>query len=205
MERIKILKKELLNVFEDNVFINTSFNELSLEIPNNNWLSFCNILRTNEKFNFEFCIDLCGVDYLYWNQTESNPIFNGFKQFSRFAVVAHLLSIKNNWRLRVRTSAQDFNGKFSVDSLISCWPSVGWFEREAFDLFGIFFKDHPDLRRILTDYGFIGYPFRKDFPLSGNVEVRFDSPKGRVVYQPVTIAPREVTPRVVREDLYAKN
>ncbi len=126
---------------------------------------------------------------------------NAKVQRARFAVVVHLLSIEHNWRLRVRTWAED--DEFPVvASLIECWPGVGWFEREAFDLYGIVFEGHPDLRRILTDYGFIGHPFRKDFPLSGTVEMRYDPEQRRVIYQPVTIDPREITPRVVREDSY---
>jgi NADH-quinone oxidoreductase subunit C len=121
---------------------------------------------------------------------------------TRFAVVYHLLSLANNWRLRVRTfaAADDFP---VVDSVVGLWPSANWFEREAFDLYGVVFDGHPDLRRILTDYGFIGHPFRKDFPISGNVEMRYDPDQQRVIYQPVTIEPREITPRIVREENYA--
>ena len=122
---------------------------------------------------------------------------------ARFAVVAHLLSVENNWRLRVRTWAPDDEFPM-VASLMECWPAVGWFEREAFDLYGIVFEGHPDLRRILTDYGFVGHPFRKDFPLSGTVEMRYDPDQQRVIYQPVTIDPRETTPRIVREKHYAE-
>ncbi|HCN73279.1 MAG TPA: NADH-quinone oxidoreductase subunit C, partial [Pusillimonas sp.] len=119
----------------------------------------------------------------------------------RYAVVIHLLSVAHNWRLRVRTWVQ--NDEFPViDTLFNVWPSVNWFEREAFDLYGIVFEGHPDLRRILTDYGFIGHPFRKDFPLSGNVEMRYDTEQKRVIYQPVSIEPREITPRIVREEGY---
>jgi NADH-quinone oxidoreductase subunit C len=120
----------------------------------------------------------------------------------RFAVVYHLLSLTNNWRLRVRTFATDDELPV-VDSVINIWPSANWFEREAFDLFGIIFTGHPDLRRILTDYGFIGHPFRKDFPISGNVEMRYDPDQQRVIYQPVSIEPREIVPRIVREEHYA--
>ena len=143
---------------------------------------------------FEQLIDLCGVDYASYGDKP--------REGSRFAVVVHLLSIENNSRLRVRVFCT--HDSFPVvASLVDVWPSAGWFEREAFDLFGIVFEGHPDLRRILTDYGFIGHPFRKDFPLSGHVEMRYDPEQRRVIYQPVTIDPREVTPRVVREENYA--
>jgi NADH-quinone oxidoreductase subunit C len=151
-------------------------------------------LRLREQHGFEQLIDLCGVDYAsYGDEPREGP---------RFAVVVHLLSVQNNWRLRVRTFCRD-NEFPVVSSLIDVWPAAGWFEREAFDLFGIMFEGHPDLRRILTDYGFVGHPFRKDFPLSGHVEMRYDPEQKRVVYQPVTIDPREVTPRIVREKNYA--
>jgi NADH-quinone oxidoreductase subunit C len=151
-------------------------------------------LRDRPELRFETLIDLCGVDYSTWGE--------GAHDGPRFAVVYHLLSLANNWRLRVRTFAPDDDFPMVV-SAIDVWPSANWFEREAFDLFGIVFSGHPDLRRLLTDYGFVGHPFRKDFPLSGHVEVRYDPEQRRVVYQPVTIEPREVTPRVVREDSYA--
>ena len=145
---------------------------------------------------FEQLIDLCGMDYGAYGDRP--------REGNRFAVVLHLLSVKNNSRLRVRTYCPD--DEFPVvASLVEVWPAANWFEREAFDLFGIVFEGHPDLRRILTDYGFVGHPFRKDFPLSGHVEMRYDPEQKRVVYQPVTIDPREVTPRIVREVNYAKN
>ncbi|MNQ83654.1 NADH-quinone oxidoreductase subunit C 1 [compost metagenome] len=172
-------------------------------MPAQQWFSVCNKLRTEAGLRFETCIDLCGVDYLTWgNGTRQLPEEPTAKVHrARFAVVIHLLSIENNWRLRVRTWAADDEFPI-VASLMECWPAVGWFEREAFDLYGIVFEGHPDLRRILTDYGFIGHPFRKDFPLSGTVEMRYDPEQRRVIYQPVTIDPREITPRVVREDSY---
>jgi NADH-quinone oxidoreductase subunit C len=147
-----------------------------------------------QKDGFEQLIDLCGMDYAaYADQPRAGP---------RFAVVVHLLSVKNNCRLRVRAFCPD-DAFPMVASLTEVWPAAGWFEREAFDLYGIMFDGHPDLRRILTDYGFVGHPFRKDFPLSGHVEMRYDPEQKRVVYQPVTIDPREVTPRIVREKNYA--
>ena len=143
---------------------------------------------------FEQLIDLCGMDYAAYGDKP--------RAGNRFAVVLHLLSIKNNSRLRVRTYCPDEEFPV-VASVVDVWPVANWFEREAFDLFGIVFDGHPDLRRILTDYGFVGHPFRKDFPLSGHVEMRYDPEQKRVIYQPVTIDPREVTPRIVREKNYA--
>lgn len=175
--------------------------ELTLVIPANRWRETCMHLRDNEHLAFDMCMDLCGVDYKHWGLPHAeinnpNPYFE-----SRFAVVAQLLSTVHNWRLRVRTFAPD-NDFPVVSSLLPVWSSVNWYERETYDLFGIIFEDHPDLRRILTDYGFIGHPFRKDFPLSGHVEMIYDEVLKRVIYQPVTIEPREITPRVIREDGY---
>ena len=151
--------------------------------------------RMKSELGFEQLIDLCGVDYgAYADRPREGP---------RFAVVLHLLSVQLNRRLRVRAFCPD--DEFPVmPSLVEVWPAANWFEREAFDLFGIIFEGHPDLRRILTDYGFVGHPFRKDFPLSGHVEMRYDPDERRVIYQPVTIEPREVTPRIVREPNYAE-
>jgi NADH-quinone oxidoreductase subunit C len=166
--------------------------ELTVEVSAADYKSICEKLKTDH--GFEQLIDLCGVDYAsYGDRPREGP---------RFAVVVHLLSVKNNWRLRVRTFGPD-NEMPVVASLTDVWPAAGWFEREAFDLYGIVFEGHPDLRRILTDYGFVGHPFRKDFPLSGHVEMRYDPEQKRVVYQPVTIDPREVVPRIVREKNYA--
>ena len=151
-------------------------------------------LRDRPELRFEILVDLCGVDYsTYGGGAHDGP---------RFAVVYHLLSLANNPRVRVRCFAPD-DGFPVVPSAVEVWPNANWFEREAFDLYGIMFPGHPDLRRILTDYGFIGHPFRKDFPISGYVEMRYDPEQGRVVYQPVTIEPREIVPRVIREDTYA--
>jgi NADH-quinone oxidoreductase subunit C len=150
-------------------------------------------LRDDPTLRFEQCMDVAGIDYLAFG--------DGAYQGPRFAAVLHLLSITHNWRLRVRVFAEHDDMPI-VPSVIDIWNGVNWFEREAFDLFGIVFEGHPDLRRILTDYGFIGHPFRKDFPLSGYVEMRYDPEEKRVVYQPVTIEPREITPRVIREDRY---
>ena len=163
--------------------------ELTAEVLASQFKEACSRLR---REGFEQLIDLCGVDYGAYAD----------KPRARFAVVIHLLSVRNNVRLRLRSFCPD--DEFPVmASLVEVWPAANWFEREAFDLFGIMFEGHPDLRRILTDYGFVGHPFRKDFPLSGHVEMRYDPQQKRVVYQPVTIDPREVTPRIVREKNYA--
>ena len=167
--------------------------ELTIEVGAADYMAVMQLLRDDPVFGFEELIDLCGVDYSAYK--------DGQWDGRRFAVVSHLLSVSNNWRLRVRVFAED--DEFPVvPSVISIWNSVNWFEREAFDLYGIAFTGHPDLRRILTDYGFVGHPFRKDFPVTGYVEMRYDAEQGRVVYQPLTIEMREVTPRIVREDAY---
>ena len=173
--------------------ITLALNELTVVLRADTYLESALILRDDPALGFEQLIDLCGVDYQdYLDGSYSGP---------RFAVVTHLLSVKHNLRLRLRVFAPDDSYPL-VSSLTSVWASANWFEREAFDLFGILFDGHADLRRILTDYGFIGHPFRKDFPISGNVEMRYDPELQRVVYQPVTIETREVTPRVVREEQY---
>ena len=173
--------------------ITLALNELTVELSADTYLEAALILRDDPALGFEQLIDLCGVDYQdYLDGSYSGP---------RFAVVTHLLSVQHNLRLRLRVFAPDDSYPL-VSSLTSVWASANWFEREAFDLFGILFDGHADLRRILTDYGFIGHPFRKDFPISGNVEMRYDPELQRVVYQPVTIETREVTPRVVREEQY---
>ena len=170
-----------------------SLGELTLEVKASDYPGAALVLRDSVTLGFEQLVDLCGVDYSIYRDGE----WAG----ARFAVVSHLLSIKHNWRLRLRVFAED-DGFPMVDSLTAVWPNTNWYEREAFDLFGIVFTGHDDLRRILTDYGFVGHPFRKDFPLSGNVEMRYDPEQKRVIYQPVTIEPREITPRIIREENY---
>jgi NADH-quinone oxidoreductase subunit C len=167
--------------------------ELAVVVKPEGLLDTMRKLRDAPELKFEQLIDVAGVDYLHYGE--------GAWTGRRYAVVYHLLSLTYNCRLRVRVFAADDNFPV-VDSMISVWPSANWYEREAFDLYGIMFAGHPDLRRILTDYGFIGHPFRKDFPLSGNVEMRYDPERQRVIYQPVTIEPREITPRIVREEHY---
>ena len=167
-----------------------ALDEVTLEIPRERLLEVCEALRDEADFAFEELIDLCAVDYSGYGE--------GSWQGARFAVIYHLLSVTNNQRLRLRVFLDDEQPL--LDSVVGIWAAANWFEREAFDLFGVLFEGHPDLRRILTDYGFIGHPFRKDFPLSGNVEMRYDEQKGRVIYQPVTVEPRINIPRVIRHD-----
>ena len=176
--------------------VRVALGEVTVVVPVDRLLPTLTRLRDGPEFSFATLIDLCGVDYSAYGE--------GTREGPRFAVVYHLLSLADNCRLRVRTFATD-DAFPAVPSAVEIWPVADWFEREAFDLYGIVFPGHPDLRRLLTDYGFIGHPFRKDFPLSGHVEMRYDPEQGRVVYQPVTIEPRENTPRIVREDAYASD
>ena len=173
--------------------IEIALGEVTVVVNADTYFESAMLLRDNPLLAFEQLIDLCGVDY----QDFGDGTWSG----QRFAVVSHLLSLQHNWRLRVRVFASD-DGYPLLASITPVWNSANWFEREAFDLFGILFDGHDDLRRILTDYGFIGHPFRKDFPISGNVEMRYDPELKRVVYQPVTIEAREITPRIVREEQY---
>ena len=168
-----------------------ALDEITLEVPAATWLTVACKLR--DQLGFESCVDVCGLDYSAYR--------DGDWSGHRFAVVYHLISIAHNVRLRVRVFCTDDHAP-EVVSMAEVWPGVNWFEREAYDMFGIVFTGHPDLRRILTDYGFAGYPFRKDFPTTGHVEMRYDETEGRVVYQPVTIDPREITPRIIREEQY---
>lgn len=168
--------------------------ELTLIVQLDKLVPVCEKLR--DEFHFDQLIDLCGVDYMDYRKEASDRKYSG----PRFAVVYHLLSIRDNRRVRVRVYLND--DSLIVDSVVNVWNSANWYEREAFDLYGIIFDGHPDLRRILTDYGFIGHPFRKDFPISGHVEMRYDETKRRVVYEPVSIEPRVNVPRVIREEGY---
>ncbi len=198
--------------------VKSSCGELTYEIAPGDLVDIATVLRDDAELGFEQLIDVCGVDYLSYGIDEWNTDSASEEGFSRgvepepvildesdefeprrFAVVYHLLSIRNNWRLRLRLYTGTSNPPI-VPTLVDVWSSANWFERETFDLFGILFDGHPDLRRVLTDYGFIGHPFRKDFPLSGNVEVKYDAEKGRVVYQPVSIEPRTLVPKVIRDD-----
>ena len=167
--------------------------QLTLDIHRNRIVAVCRLLR--DEAGFEQLTDLCGMDYSGYGEEGGTP-WEG----ERFAVVYHLLSYAHNFRLRLRVRCPEDDP--NVDSVIDVWPAADWFEREAFDLYGIMFHGHPDLRRILTDYGFIGHPFRKDFPLSGQVEMRYDEEQARVIYQPVTIEPRILVPRTIRKDAF---
>ncbi|SEQ23376.1 NADH-quinone oxidoreductase subunit C [Nitrosomonas ureae] len=172
--------------------------ELTIVVNAEDILGVSKVLRDDTALMFDTLIDLCGIDFLTYGDDLS--VKYDLKD-RRFAVIYHLLSIERNQRLRVRVLAE--NNEFPVvHSVTEVWPAANWFEREAFDLYGIVFADHPDLRRILTDYGFIGNPFRKDFPITGHVEMRYDEQQRRVIYQPVSIEPREITPLVIREDYY---
>ncbi|MBI5430910.1 MAG: NADH-quinone oxidoreductase subunit C [Nitrosomonadales bacterium] len=211
-EDLNKLGERLREVFAGKaVSLENRLGELTLVIDAADLLEVFTRLRDDEKFRFAQLTDLCGVDYsTYGSDASDGGVYLAaddaraaeFK--GRFAVVYHLLSVERNARLRVRVFARD-DAMPALDSAIEVWPSANWFEREAFDLYGIVFLGHPDLRRILTDYGFIGNPFRKDFPLSGHVEMRYDPAQQRVVYQPVSIEPREITPRIVREETYGCN
>jgi NADH-quinone oxidoreductase subunit C len=167
--------------------------EITITVAVADYIAAATALRDEPSLRFEQLVDICGVDYsAYKDQPQEGP---------RFGVVSHLLSVANNWRVRLKVFCPD-DDLPSVESVTPIWSSANWFEREAFDLYGILFEGHVDLRRILTDYGFIGHPFRKDFPTSGHVEMRYDPEQKRVIYQPVTIEPREITPRIIREDNY---
>ena len=192
--KLETLSQNLEKHFgEKLVSLKTALGEVTIEVAPADYRNVMLALRDEAELGFEELVDLCGVDY----STYGDGAWAG----RRFAAVTHLLSLKNNWRLRIRVFAEEDDFPV-VDSVVDVWTNANWFEREAFDLFGIAFSGHPDLRRILTDYGFIGHPFRKDFPISGHVEMRYDPDQARVISQPVTIEPRENTPRIVREETY---
>jgi NADH-quinone oxidoreductase subunit C len=192
--KLELLEASLRNALGEQLqSLTVALGEVTIVVKSNDYVSAMRVVRDHADLRFEELIDLCGVDY----STYGDGIWEG----PRFAVVSHLLSISHNWRLRVRVFAADDEMPV-VASLIDIWPAANWYEREAFDFYGILFEGHNDLRRILTDYGFIGHPFRKDFPVSGYVEMRYDPEQKRVIYQPVTIEPRENVPRVIREEQY---
>ncbi len=192
------LSKTLNEILGDKIkTLDSALGELTLTVSAFDYFGVCQTLSSEPSLAFEQLIDLCAVDY----STYKEGAQSSFSDLPRFAVVTHLLSIVHNFRLRVRVFAESSDlPRLSTVSTI--WSSANWYEREAFDLYGVIFEGHEDLRRILTDYGFIGHPFRKDFPLSGHVEMRYDAEQKRVIYQPVTIEPREITPRIIREDNY---
>ncbi|MBI4290562.1 MAG: NADH-quinone oxidoreductase subunit C [Betaproteobacteria bacterium] len=193
--KLERLKNNLVAALGGRADIREALGELTLTVGAADYLGVAKTLRDAPELKFEELVDLCGVDYAHFGDGK----WNG----RRFAVALHLLSISHNWRVRLRLFATD-DAFPVVESVTEIWPSANWYEREAFDLFGIVFPGHADLRRILTDYGFVGHPFRKDFPLAGHVEMRYDPEQKRVVYQPVTIEPREVTPRIIREETYGE-
>ncbi len=205
---LNVLKSNLTEAFADRkVSLEQRLGELTLVIKTADMLSVFTRLRDDVDFRFEELIDLCGIDYsTYGSETceDGKYLADVTHAGPRFAAVYHLLSITHNQRLRVRVFAQD-DAMPMLDSVIAVWPAANWYEREAFDLYGIIFSGHPDLRRILTDYGFVGNPFRKDFPLSGTVEMRYDATQQRVIYEPVSIEPREVTPRTLREENFGRH
>jgi len=193
-EKLQRLEAALYAALGDRIrVLECRLGELTLTVHSSDYLTVCQMLRDDHTLGFEQLMDLCGVDY------------SGFKDGAydgpRFAVVLHLLSVAHNRRLRLRTFCTDDEQPL-VPSVNDIWNAANWFEREAFDLYGILFEGHSDLRRLLTDYGFIGHPFRKDFPVTGHVEMRYDAEQKRVIYQPVTIETREITPRVIREEPY---
>jgi NADH-quinone oxidoreductase subunit C len=223
-ETAKAISDLFTERFGDRVTVGDTHSGITtIEVEVDAWQEVCRSLRDDEDFSYEQLTDLCGVDYLSYGQSEwdtedasqegfgrgvealgpgrfdwaNRPEAGEVKQ--RFGVIVHLLSFKHNQRLRIRCFAPD-EGMPIVPTLVDVWSSANWYEREAFDLYGIVFEGHPDLRRILTDYGFTGHPFRKDFPLIGNVAVRYDEQKGRIVYEPVEIEPRVTVPRVLRDD-----
>ena len=191
LETLEAALRNALGGYLQNLTV--ALGEVTVVVKAADYLSAMHVLRDHADTRFEQLLDLCGVDY----STYGDGAWDG----PRFAVVSHLMSISHNWRVRVRVFAPDDDLPI-VASVDPIWNSAGWYEREAFDFYGILFDGHPDLRRILTDYGFIGHPFRKDFPVSGYVEMRYDAEQKRVIYQPVTIEPREITPRIIREENY---
>ena len=191
LERLSQVLQEVLGDKLRSIVVDRG--EVTIDVAPEDYLGVAQSLRDHADLCFEELIDVSGLDY----STYGNGAWGG----KRFAVAVHLLSVAKNWRLRVKVFAADDD--FPVlESVVGVWPSANWYERETFDLYGIMFSGHPDLRRILTDYGFVGHPFRKDFPVTGYVEMRYDAEQGRVVYQPVTVEPRENTPRIVREENY---
>ena len=205
---LDMLTTQLNEAFVDKVVgLDNKLDELTMVVRAADLISIFMRLRDAPHFHFEQLIDLCGVDYstygsdlniggAYYKSAEAKSLYP-----ARFAVVYHMLSVKNNMRLRVRVFVED-DVMPMLNSVVDIWRSANWFEREAFDLYGIIFSGHPDLRRLLTDYGFVGSPFRKDFPLSGHVEMRYDPEQKRVIYQPVTVEPRQLVPRIIREEHY---
>ena len=193
--QLEVLQNALTTVLGERASMTVALGEITIVVKASDYLNVMQTLRDDASLGFDQMIDLAGVDY----STYGDGAWDGL----RFAVVVHLLSVKHNWRVRVRVFAPDDDMPL-LQSITGLWRAANWYEREAFDMLGILFENHNDLRRILTDYGFIGHPFRKDFPVSGYVEMRYDPEQKRVIYQPVTIEPRENVPRVIREENYGK-
>jgi NADH-quinone oxidoreductase subunit C len=191
--KLEVLELALKKALGEDVSISVALGEVTVVVKPAGYLAAMQTLRDDPALRFDQLIDLCGVDYSQYGE--------GTWDGARFAAVSHLLSVEHNWRVRVRVFAQDDEMPV-IPTVTGIWRAANWYEREAFDLYGILFEGHGDLRRILTDYGFIGHPFRKDFPISGYVEMRYDPEQKRVIYQPVTIEPRENIPRVIREENY---
>ncbi|MEW6022662.1 MAG: NADH-quinone oxidoreductase subunit C [Pseudomonadota bacterium] len=191
--KLEVLQLALEKALGEGAAISAALGEVTVVVKAANYLAAMQTLRDDPSLKFEELIDLCGVDYSEYGEGAWDGL--------RFAVTSHLLSIEHNWRVRVRVFCPDDDMPL-VESVTGIWRGANWYEREAFDMYGILFDGHGDLRRILTDYGFIGHPFRKDFPISGYVEMRYDPEQKRVIYQPVTIEPRENIPRVIREETY---
>ncbi|MFB9241233.1 NADH-quinone oxidoreductase subunit C [Massilia antarctica] len=191
--KLEALELALRTALGEGAAISVALGEVTVVVKAAGYIAAMQTLRDHPALKFEQLLDLCGVDYSTYGE--------GSWEGARFAAVSHLLSIEHNWRVRVRVFAEDDDTPV-LPSVVELWRSVNWYEREAFDLYGILFEGHNDLRRILTDYGFIGHPFRKDFPMSGYVEMRYDPEQKRVIYQAVTIEPREIIPRVIREETY---
>jgi NADH-quinone oxidoreductase subunit C len=205
---LNILSSNLNEAFSGKVVsLEERLGELTLVVKASDMLAVFTRLRDDADLRFEELVDVCGVDYSAYGSDLSEDgkyLPDAPRQGARFAAVYHLLSVTHNIRLRVRVFADD-DQMPTLNTVTGIWPSANWYEREAFDLYGIIFLGHPDLRRILTDYGFVGNPFRKDFPLSGHVEMRYDAEQQRVVYEPVTVVPREITPRTMREENYGRH
>ena len=191
--KLETLQSALQTALGEGAVVTAALGEVTVVVKAADYLAAMLTLRDDPTLQFEQLLDLCGVDYSSYGEGTWDGL--------RFAAVSHLLSLAHNWRVRVRVFAPDDEMPV-LASVAGIWRSANWYEREAFDLYGILFEGHNDLRRILTDYGFIGHPFRKDFPISGYVEMRYDPEQKRVIYQPVTIEPREIIPRVIREDTY---
>ena len=205
---LNLLSESLRAIFSGKVVsLEQKLGELTLVVAASDMTSVMTRLRDDADLRFEQLIDLCGIDYSTYGSESSEDgryLVDVAREGKRFAAIYHLLSVTHNIRLRVRIYAEDEEMPI-LDSVTAIWPVANWFEREAFDMYGIIFTGHPDLRRILTDYGFVGNPFRKDFPLSGHVEMRYDAELKRVIYEPVSVEPREVTPRSLREENYGRH